>query len=377
MRTRAIVVVVAVVIMAVALVYSQRRKAPPQVSGFIEADEIRIGSRVGGRVARVAVEEGQRVKPGDVVLELEPFDLRERASEAEAELQAKRADLARLEAGFRSEEIAQAKAKAEQAAARLLMLKNGPRPQEIAAAEARLKQAHAQLELAATTLDRVKKSFEASAASALEMDQAAEAQKTAAAAVTASTADLDLLKAGTRAEEITQAEAATREADAAAKLAENGYRKEDIDAAKAAVAAAESALAALKQQIEELVVKAPVEGTVEAVELRKGDLVPANAPALSIMDTSHLWVRAYLPENHLDVAVGQKMQVRVDSFPGRTFAGHVSFVARQAEFTPNNVQTPEERSKQVFRVKVDLDEGLDVLRAGMAADVLLGQEKSK
>ncbi len=370
-------VVVAVVIMAVALVYSQRRKAPPQVSGFIEADEIRIGSRVGGRVARVAVEEGQRVKPREVVLELEPFDLRERASEAEAELQAKRADLQRLQAGFRPEEIAQARAKAEQAAARLLMLKNGPRPQEIAAAEARLKQAHAQLDLANATLDRVKKSFEASAASALEMDQAAEAQKTAAAAVTASAADLDLLKAGTRAEEIAQAEAAVREADAAAKLAENGYRKEDIEAAEASVAAAESALAAFKQQIDELVVKAPVEGTVEAVELRKGDLVAANAPALSIMDTSHLWVRAYLPENHLDVAVGQKMQVRVDSFPGRTFGAHVSFVARQAEFTPNNVQTPEERSKQVFRVKVDLDEGLDVLRAGMAADVLIGQEKSK
>ena len=100
-------------------------------------------------------------------------------------------------------------------------------------------------------------------------------------------------------------------------------------------------------------------------------MAAANAPALSLMDLGNLWVRAYVPENHLNLQNGQKLSVTVDSFPGRKFAGHVSFVARQAEFTPNNVQTPEERSKQVFRVKVTLDEGLDVLRPGMAADVWL------
>ena len=89
------------------------------------------------------------------------------------------------------------------------------------------------------------------------------------------------------------------------------------------------------------------------------------------MDTSHLWVRAYLPENHLDVQVDQKVKVGVDSFPDRRFNGHISFVARQAEFTPGNVQTPEERSKQVFRIKVTLDEALDELRPGMTADVYL------
>jgi hypothetical protein len=73
----------------------------------------------------------------------------------------------------------------------------------------------------------------------------------------------------------------------------------------------------------------------------------------------------------MSVQPEQKVAISVDSFPGRHFAAHISFVARQAEFTPNNVQTPEERSKQVFRIKVTLDEGLDVLRPGMAADVWL------
>jgi multidrug resistance efflux pump len=95
------------------------------------------------------------------------------------------------------------------------------------------------------------------------------------------------------------------------------------------------------------------------------------------MDTSELWVRAYLPENHLDVQVGQKVAVSVDSFPGRRFDAHISYVARQAEFTPGNVQTPEERSKQVFRIKVTLDSGLQELRPGMAADVWLEEPPGK
>ena len=89
------------------------------------------------------------------------------------------------------------------------------------------------------------------------------------------------------------------------------------------------------------------------------------------MDGERLWVRAYVPENHLNIQMGHKVWVTVDSFPQRRFAGHVSFVSRQAEFTPGNVQTPEERSKQVFRIKVLLDEGTNVLRPGMAADVWL------
>jgi hypothetical protein len=89
------------------------------------------------------------------------------------------------------------------------------------------------------------------------------------------------------------------------------------------------------------------------------------------MDDGHLWVRAYVPENRLDLKLGQKMWVTVDSFPNKRFAAELSFISRQAEFTPSNVQTAEERVKQVFRIKVELREGLDVLRAGMAADVWL------
>lgn len=267
MVTRITAFIVVGALLIGAILFSQFRREPLKVSGFIEADEIRVGSRVGGRVMKVPAIEGQPVKVGDLLIELEPYDLNERRAEAAAKIE----------------------------------------------------QAKAQQQLAQLTFDRIKPAYERSAASKEEMDSAA--------------ATLELQKA--------------------------------------VVSAAEASLKAIDVQVTELVVKAPVNGTIEAVDLQPGDLVAANAPVLSLMDTSNLWVRAYLPENHLAVQVGQKVIVTVDSFPKHQFNAHVSFVARQAEFTPGNVQTPEERSKQVFRIKVTLDEGLDVLRAGMSADVHL------
>ena len=171
-----------------------------------------------------------------------------------------------------------------------------------------------------------------------------------------------------------QARAQLAEAEQCWQLRMHGYRPEEIAEATAAVKAAEAALHALNRHIAELTIRAPVDGIVEATALHAGDLVAANAPVLSLLDTRTLWVRAYVPENHFNLKLGQTVHVSVDSFPGRVFAGRISFIARQAEFTPGNVQTPEDRSQQVFRIKVNLIEGLDVLRPGMAADVWLESE---
>ncbi len=118
------------------------------MSGFIEADEIRLGSRVGGRVLQVHVEEGQTVKQGTVLVELEPFDLLERERELELSLAAREAEYKRFIAGFREEEKAQAKAKLDQLQARLDLLRAGPRKQEIEAARGRLALADAAKRLA-------------------------------------------------------------------------------------------------------------------------------------------------------------------------------------------------------------------------------------
>jgi len=148
MKTRIIGFVAIVTVLVLVLMASQHRVRPLMVSGFIESDEIRLGSRVGGRVARVHVEEGQQVTKGDVLVELEPYDLVEREAQYQANYDQARAEHDKLSRGFRDEEKAQARARVDQLAARLLKLRNGPRPQEIEAARADLKLAQATLDLA-------------------------------------------------------------------------------------------------------------------------------------------------------------------------------------------------------------------------------------
>jgi len=379
MRRIAVIAVVLLIAGGVVgwLYWRQSREAPLKVSGFIEADQIRVGSRVGGRVSRVAVTEGQRVAGEQPLFEIEPFDLKETLAEAEAQLAAAQAEWARLKAGPREEEITQARARQQQAEATLSKLRAGPRTREISIARERLNAAKANLEFAEFEHARLTKLAETSDAARFELERASRTLKSSRAELAVAEQELGLLEEGTRAEEIAEAEAVLAEAREALKLLETGYRAEDVARAAAQVDAAKSSVAAIQARIEELTVAAPVDSVVEAIDLHPGDLVAANAPAVSLLDLGHLWVRAYVPESWLGhVRLDQSVWIVVDSFPGERFRGRVIFIASEAEFTPRNVQTPEERSKQVFRIKVALEEGLDRLRVGMAADVMFdGQDR--
>ena len=370
MKKLLIVIPIALAVLA-ALVWSQQRKSPFFVSGFIESHQIRVGSRVGGRVQQVHVEEGQAVQRGVALVELDPYDLRERLAEARASLAAQTANLDKLKAGSRREDIEQARAARDREKVVLDKLVAGSRLLEIKVQEAKVAMAKAELVKAQQDYDRVKTLSDQGQASEVEMNDVTRALGVAQGSYDGSSDQLALLKEGTRAEDIAEQRAKLAEAEATLALLEAGSRAEDIAQAEATVAAAQAAVGVIERQVAELVVSAPMDSTVEAVDLRPGDLIAPNAPVISLTDPSELWVRAFVPENRLDVQLGQKVAVRVDSFPGRRFAGHISYVARAAEFTPSNVQTPEERSKQVFRIKVLLDEGRDVLRAGMSADVFL------
>ncbi|MEN6625199.1 MAG: HlyD family efflux transporter periplasmic adaptor subunit [Candidatus Sumerlaeia bacterium] len=353
------------------LVFNQHRREPLVVSGFIEAYEIRVGSRVGGRVAGVTAEEGDRVTTGTPLIRLDPFDLNRQRERAAAQLAAARAAEQKAVAGFRVEEIEQGRAKYREARAKLDEAVNGPRPQEIATARAQLSDAQAQLRLANVTFERSTALRKQGVNTIEQLDQARAERDAAQAAVDSRQQQLDLLLIGTRPEQIEQARAAAADTSQALQLLLAGTRAEDVAQARANTLAADAALRVIEKQLQELDVVAPVAGVVEAVDLRPGDLIAADAPALSIMDTSRLWVRAYVPESRLAFNVGDPATVTTDSFPGQNFNGVVTFIARQGEFTPNNVQTPEDRSKVVLRIKVELREGLDRLRPGMAADVRL------
>lgn len=376
MVRRLLAILVVAAILVAAIVFSQFRPEPSNVSGFIEADEIRLGSRVGGRVARVYVQEGQRIQKGDVLVELEPYDLLERKRQAEATLASREAELEKLKNGFRPEEIAQAKARLDQLTAELKKLQEGPRDQEIEVARAQLRVAKARLTLAEQNHQRILALIEKRAAAAEELDRAGESLEAATATVALREQELDLLLVGTRKEDLQRATASVEEARKAWELTQNGYRTEEIAAAQAACDAAQFALQAIERQIEELKIVATIDGVVEALDLEPGDLVPPSAPVISLLDDGNIWVRTYVPQNRLSVAPGQKLRIMVDSFPQDEFEGTVTFVSRLAEFTPSNVQTPEERAKLVFRMKVSLENPSRQLRPGMSADVWLPKTES-
>ncbi|MCK6457796.1 MAG: efflux RND transporter periplasmic adaptor subunit [Phycisphaerae bacterium] len=374
MRRFTLVVLVLVVAVVAGLYAWQNRPTPLVVSGFIEADLIRVGSRIGGRVAELLVQEGQRVRAGDPLVRIDPFDLREQLARAKAELAAARAAQDRTKSGFRREEIEQAQAQRDRAAVVLEKLVAGPRPREIEIGRQKVKAAQARLELAESEHARLTRLRKEAQAAQTELDKAVRELKSAQAEASSADEELALLLEGTRAEEIAEARAALADADARLKLLQQGYRAEDVAEAAARVQAAEAAVGVIEAQLRELVVAAPCEALVETVDLRPGDLLAPNAPSIALLDPSRLWVRAYVPEARLaEVRLDQRVPVRVDSASVGTLVGRVTYIASEAEFTPRNVQTPDERSKQVFRIKVTLETGRERVRVGMSADVYLDE----
>lgn len=370
-RARVIAVLVLVAVLVTTLLYSQQRPRLKRVSGFIEAHDVRVGSRIGGRVEKVLVEEGHLVRRGEPLVVLEAFDLLQRQAQAAAEARQKQELLAQLQAGFRREEITAAQAAVERWRAEVEKLVAGPRQKEIDAATARHGLTVVEMEQAELQFQRVQALLTSGASTRESFDEADKQLKVARQRTQVTADELALLKEGTRPEDIAAAKASLAQAMAEFELRRNGNRPEEIAAAKAEHEAALATLAAIERQVAELTIIAPVDGMVEATDLRPGDLINPNAPAISLIDNAEIWVRAYVPENQLDLKIGEELRVTVDSFPDRSFQGRLAFVARNAEFTPGNVQTPEERSKQVFRIKVVLTSGLDVLRPGMSADVWL------
>ena len=360
------------------LLWRQQRVTPLIVSGFIEAEQIRVGSRVGGRVAEVLVSEGQRVVRDQPLYRIEPYDLEQRLARAEAELAAARAAHAKLAGGYRPQELEQARARRDRLAAALARAQAGPRPGEIHIAEEQLKIAQANLEWVQAEFRYVMSLAKQQTAAQTEIDRVNRQLKSAAAQAAAAEQELALLREGTRKEEIAEARAALAEAQAALELLEAGYQAQDIEEAAARVAAAVAEAEMIRRQMAELTVRSPAECVVEVIDLQAGDLVAPNAPSVSLLDLSSMYVRTYVPAGQLErVRLGQRVPVRVDGIGDRLFTGRVTYIASEAEFTPRNIQTPEERSKQVFRLKVVLEEGQDRLRAGMMGDVLLEQGITK
>jgi HlyD family secretion protein len=338
----------------------------------VETREIQIGSKVGGRVTEVPVEEGQVVKAGTLLARFECDELKAQRAQAKAALEQVQADLDKMMRGNRPEEIAQAEATVRAQKAAFEEAQNGPRRQEIDQAQADYKAASADARNANVFYGRMEKLVAADTISRQQFDDARDKRDVAAQRAESARQRLALLEAGTRPEDVSAADAKYKHAEAAAVLARNGFRKEDIDASRARLAEAQGHVTELDARLREAELTAPADAVVEVVSVRPGDLVPPGRIVITMLEASQLWVKVYVPETDLaHVRVGQQATVRVDSFGNRTFAGHVGQIASQAEFLPRNVQTKSDREHQVFGVKVFVDNSQQVLKSGMSATVHL------
>jgi HlyD family secretion protein len=349
---------------------------PPEdrllLSGLIEADEIHVGSKVGGRIASVLVEAGREVKQGEPLVKFESFDLEARRNEAIASIRQSEANLEKLSNLARPEEVAEAKAQLDTAKSNLDLARNGPRKQEIDQARADLEAVNADYNLAKSNFERIISLTETGDTSRQDFDNAKAALERAKARQDAARKRLDLLLAGTRQEEIRRAEGQLRQAEARKDLVVRGARKEDIAGAQAQLDRARASLQAIETQLAELEVKSPANAFVEVLQVRPGDLIAPNSSIATLVEVDRLWVRVYIPEPELGNAqLGKEVDIKVDTFPNEIFKGRIEQISSRGEFTPRNVQTREERAHQVFAIRVRINNDSHKLRPGMAADLIL------
>jgi multidrug resistance efflux pump len=308
----------AAVAVGLGFLWTRERSDSFKLPGVVEIQEVRLGSKVGGRVAAVRVMEGDVVEANQVLVEFEEPELEAQKMQSEARLKSMEADLDKL--------------------------RHGPRAEEIRQARSELESSSADLELAKQDFTRVERLFHTGGSDRAEYDAMKAARDRAVGRVGAARAKLDMLLAGTRVEEIAEAEG--RVAEMRGKLRE------------------------LEANLREATVRAPERAVVEVVAVRKGDLVQPNQPILRVLRADDMWVRVYVPEIQLGkVKLGDHVRVSIDAYPDRTFSGTVFKIDSLSEFTPRNVQSVEERRFQVFGVKIRVAEPGGMFKCGMAAQV--------
>jgi HlyD family secretion protein len=292
---------------------------------------------------------------------------------SQAELRAAEAALAELAAGARPEELAAAEATVQAAQARVDELTAGSRPDEVRAAEAAAAGAAADAQLAQLELERRRQLLASQAIPPQEFDRAKTDAERAAAALTRTQAQLALVREGPRAETIALAKAQLREAQQRCELVRKGARTETLDQAKARVEQARAAAGLAEIRLGYATIHSPMDGLVLSDHSEPGEYVAPGTPVVTVGDLAHVWLRAYVSETELGrVRVGQPVRVTTDTYPGKVYAGTLSFLSSEAEFTPKSVQTAKERVKLVYRVKIRIDNPAFELKPGMPADAVIG-----
>lgn len=343
-----------------------------RLPGVVEIQEVRLGSKIGGRVADVKIAEGDIVEGGRALVEMEAPELQAQIEQQQARVAAAEADALKAHNGARQQEIDAAWAATLAASQRWQKAENGFRPEEIRQARDEVKAAEADLKLAREEFKREEQLLPTGGGKRADYDVARANLNRAEARHQAMQDKLDLHLAGTREEEKQETAAEFGRAWSNFDVLAAGNRYEDIAAADARAAEARGKLHELEANLAESVVKSPGKVVIEVLAVRKGDIVAPNQPILRVLGAADMWVKVYVPETELGkVRLGQDVDVAVDAYPDKRFGGKVVQIASVSEFTPRNVQSADERKHQVFGVKVRVTDPQGVFKSGMAAEVTL------
>jgi HlyD family secretion protein len=365
--------------------YGQRevRQGELYYSGTVEATQSHLSLQAGGRVLRVNVREGQAVVKDQILAELDPAEFRSRQEQAKANLEKTLKNREQTETLLKvyektlPAEVARAEAGVRALKSQLDDLKAGSRTQEIARADQAMQSAASVMEDAKKNAARYENLFKKGLVSDKEWDAVRLRYEVALKEYERSKETLDLAREGSRVETIRTAEARVAEGDALLKQAQSNLirieaAKKDVEAARAVITAARATLDQMAIQLDYTQLKAPRAGIITSRNIEPGEVVTPGREVLTLSDLATVDLKIFVDETEIGkVKPGQKADVRVDTFPDKTFAGTVTFISPEGEFTPKIIQTRKERVKLVYLVKVSIPNPTLELKSGMPADAWL------
>lgn len=353
------------------------------LSGNIELTKVDLSFKSAGRIAELLVDEGDEVKKGQVIARLDTRESEQALRRERAAVEAASSSVTQLRTSitFQRESIASdvelKKADVKQAEARLSELVAGSRPQELEQARAAAAETEIQNKLAQADWERAQRLYKNEDISTAQYDQFRTRAQSATASLKRAKETLALVEEGPRKEQIEAARAALERARAALRLAEANRidlqrREQEIAMRSAEVDRAQAQAGVLEVQLNDRVLIAPVDGVVLTKSAEQGEVIAAGTTILTLGDIDRPWARAYVAERDLGrVKIGMSADVHSDSYPGKSYPGKITFIASQAEFTPKQIQTQEERVKLVYRVKVETGNPGRELKSNMPVDVRL------
>jgi HlyD family secretion protein len=382
-KTIFIVIAIAVLGAAGMLAYRSLHQEPANrivVSGNIELAQVDIAFKTSGRLIERTVNEGDAVQKGMVIARLDREQLLHQRDTATAALATAQAQLSESISALNwQRETMQAdmqlrNADLSAAESQLLQLKNGARPQEIQEATAAVAAAQSQYDQAKKDWDRAQTLYKDDDISTSQYDQFRARFEGAEANLKQVKERSGMVQAGPRSETIESAKAQVERAHASLRVGqanaiETKRREQDIVARQGDIERAKAQIALIDSQLADTIAVSPINGIVLVKAADVGEVLAPGTSVVTVGDIDHPWLRAYIREQDLGrVKLGDKVKVTTDSFPGKAYDGHVSFISSDAEFTPKQIQTAEERVKLVYRIKIDIENSRGQLKSNMPAD---------